>query len=175
MAQLVGQNCVRCGERIPSELEARICHACNSPVHDRCALNIGESGCPACGAEVSVPVATSHKVTNESSPTEGDPKSAASAPKNVTLAFTLNFFLPGSGLWYVGRPDLGLVNFVGVLSVGVLAVVMWPDRDHGAAAAACASTSGTIAVTYARQRNALGRANSNTPPVKSDEDEDWSD
>lgn len=52
MAQLVGQNCVRCGERIANELDARFCRTCNSPVHDRCAHPSGEAGCPACGMAV---------------------------------------------------------------------------------------------------------------------------
>lgn len=53
MMQLVGQNCVRCGERIPNDLEARFCQTCGSPVHDRCARPSGEAGCPVCGASVS--------------------------------------------------------------------------------------------------------------------------
>jgi hypothetical protein len=47
--QLVGQNCVRCGERIPDELESRFCAVCGRPVHNRCAVP-AEGGCSVCGA-----------------------------------------------------------------------------------------------------------------------------
>jgi hypothetical protein len=49
---LVGQDCVRCAERIANELDARFCRVCNSPVHDRCAHPNGEAGCQACGTAV---------------------------------------------------------------------------------------------------------------------------
>ena len=52
MSQLVGRNCVRCGDRIPSELDARFCRACGSPVHDRCAVPADGVGCSGCGAGV---------------------------------------------------------------------------------------------------------------------------
>jgi hypothetical protein len=50
MAQLVGQSCVRCGDRIPDEIDSRFCGACGSPIHDRCARTGGEGDCTACGA-----------------------------------------------------------------------------------------------------------------------------
>src|SRR5207237_6131611 len=46
--------------------------------------------------------------------------------KSPFLAFTLNFFLPGAGLWYLGRPGWGLVNLLVVLGVGVVAVLALP-------------------------------------------------
>jgi hypothetical protein len=49
-AQLVGQNCALCGERISNELDARYCPTCGSPVHDRCARTGASTGCPECGA-----------------------------------------------------------------------------------------------------------------------------
>ncbi len=55
MAQLVGQTCVRCGERISNELDAQFCGACGSPVHNRCAQPGGD-GCPMCGALGAVPL-----------------------------------------------------------------------------------------------------------------------
>jgi hypothetical protein len=53
-AQLVGQNCVLCGEQIPSILDGRFCRGCGSPVHDRCAQGGGGTGCPVCEATVTV-------------------------------------------------------------------------------------------------------------------------
>lgn len=53
MAQLVGQNCVRCHERISSILDGRFCPECRSPVHDRCRKRGDALGCTACGASVS--------------------------------------------------------------------------------------------------------------------------
>ena len=54
MAQLVGRNCAVCQERIPWELDARFCEACDSPVHIECSLKtIADSlpdGCRSCGA-----------------------------------------------------------------------------------------------------------------------------
>jgi hypothetical protein len=55
-AQLVGQACIHCGERIPSELGSRFCQDCGSPVHDRCARPGGGVGCPTCGARGPIPV-----------------------------------------------------------------------------------------------------------------------
>lgn len=48
--QLVGQNCVRCGQRIPDDLDSRFCRGCGSPVDDRCAVPAEGGGCPVCGA-----------------------------------------------------------------------------------------------------------------------------
>jgi hypothetical protein len=51
-AQLVGQACVHCGERISCDPDGQFCRGCGSPVHDACARPGGGSGCPACGAAV---------------------------------------------------------------------------------------------------------------------------
>ena len=152
MSQLVGQNCVRCGERIPSELDARFCRTCGSPVHDRCARPSVEAGCPACGAALSAPVFP---------PAPTDAPKVAVAPKNATLAFTLNFFLPGSGLWYLGWPGWGVLNLVVVLVVGLIAVLTLPDdvfdRNRSLLSAATAGGSGGLAMALANRRNALSR------------------
>lgn len=50
MAQLVGQNCVRCGERIGDELDSRFCQHCRCPVHTGCSRPSEEGSCPVCGA-----------------------------------------------------------------------------------------------------------------------------
>ncbi|HUY34771.1 MAG TPA: hypothetical protein VMV69_18645 [Pirellulales bacterium] len=38
-------------------------------------------------------------------------------PKQPAWAFALNFFLPGAGLVYLGRPLWGLINFVTVVTL----------------------------------------------------------
>lgn len=47
--QLVGTNCVRCGQRISNELDSGFCRGCGWPIHNRCAVP-AEGGCPLCGA-----------------------------------------------------------------------------------------------------------------------------
>lgn len=54
MAQLVGCNCVLCGERIASELDGRFCNQCGQPVHTRCIRSpspFAEYGCAECGID----------------------------------------------------------------------------------------------------------------------------
>lgn len=48
--QLVNQNCVRCGLRIPDELDSRFCAKCGSPVHNRCVVPSESGGCDVCGS-----------------------------------------------------------------------------------------------------------------------------
>lgn len=71
MPQLVGRNCVHCGERIPDELESRFCARCGSPVHNRCVRPTAE-GCAECGAAIQAP---------ESNPRPIATRSLASVPK----------------------------------------------------------------------------------------------
>lgn len=47
--QLVGKPCVRCGDRITSDIDGRYCSGCGWPVHNSCAAP-AEGGCPQCGA-----------------------------------------------------------------------------------------------------------------------------
>lgn len=152
MAQLVGRNCVRCGERIPSELDARFCTVCGSPVHNGCARASGEAAsCTECGAAVSVlPPPTNPTST----PRTNVP------PKSPTLAFTLNFFLPGTGLWYLGWPGWGGVNFVAVLLIGAAALGLPAEvvaRNRMLFGAVCSGGSGGLAMALANRRNALNR------------------
>lgn len=55
VAQLVGQNCVHCGERISCELDGRFCRSCGSPIHDKCTRPGNATGCSTCGAAVPIP------------------------------------------------------------------------------------------------------------------------
>lgn len=48
--QLVGQTCVHCGKRIPSEIDGRFCETCGAPAHDACLRPGAGTGCRTCGA-----------------------------------------------------------------------------------------------------------------------------
>lgn len=105
-----------------------------------------------CGAEPFV---------SGSAPSTENGPAATTTPRNATVAFALNFLLPGAGLWYLGWPGWGLVNFAGVLAVGVMAALALPDdvfdRHRGLLSAAIAGGSGGLAMALANRRNALGR------------------
>jgi len=53
--QLVGQNCVHCGERISCSLDGEFCLSCGSPAHINCVKPGNATGCPLCGAVSAVP------------------------------------------------------------------------------------------------------------------------
>lgn len=53
--QLVGCNCVRCGQRISCELDGCFCQGCGLPVHSDCARPGEGTGCPSCGAGITSP------------------------------------------------------------------------------------------------------------------------
>jgi hypothetical protein len=57
MSQLVNQNCAHCGQRISSELKARLCAACGSAVHHDCAeqAKYRSGACHACRTPPAVP------------------------------------------------------------------------------------------------------------------------
>jgi hypothetical protein len=82
--------------------------------------------------------------------------------KNATLAFTLNFFLPGAGLWYLGWWGWGLLNLAVVLTIGVAASLAMPDdvfeHNRRYLAAMCSGGSGGLAMGLADRWNALRRA-----------------
>jgi hypothetical protein len=54
LGQLVGLNCVLCGERIPSTLDGRFCEGCQSPVHNDCVRPGSKCCCGTCGATTAV-------------------------------------------------------------------------------------------------------------------------
>lgn len=72
------------------------------------------------------------------------------------LAFTLSFLLPGAGLGYLGLWGWGVLNFVLVLGVGVVAEFVLPekvfDKNIGLIGAACSGGSGGLAMVLATQR-----------------------
>ncbi len=81
--------------------------------------------------------------------------------KSPNLAFTLNFFLPGAGLWYLGKGKYGLINFASVLLIGVgLGLFLQDDvfeRHRGLFAAGLAGGSGGLAMAMATQMNARSK------------------
>ncbi len=80
--------------------------------------------------------------------------------KSPLLAFTLNFFIPGAGLWYLGKPGWGGVNFLVVLAIGVAAAALLPeeafDKYVRYLALACSAGSGGLAHALAQQKNRAG-------------------
>jgi hypothetical protein len=60
MAQLVGETCAVCNDRIGCALDGKFCSACGNPVHKECAKNSPESAvrCATCSGDLSHPTAT---------------------------------------------------------------------------------------------------------------------
>jgi hypothetical protein len=82
--------------------------------------------------------------------------------KRPWLAFTLNFFLPGAGLWYLGKWTWGLMNLAVVLAVGIIAVFALSEgafeKYIRVLAVACAGGSGGVAMAVAQQMNEGGKS-----------------
>jgi hypothetical protein len=55
-------------------------------------------------------------------------KGAWMPPKQPAWAFALNFFLPGAGLVYLGRPLAGLANFLIVVVLGAAIYATLPPH-----------------------------------------------
>jgi hypothetical protein len=77
--------------------------------------------------------------------------------KSPFLAFFLNFFLPGAGLWYLGEWAWGFLNLAAVLVVGVIAAATLPEEVFEKyiryLAIGCAGGSGGLAMALAQQMN----------------------
>lgn len=56
MAQLTGQTCINCGERISSDLDSCFCPVCSNPIHNRCIKPTDGAGCPKCGGPAAAPL-----------------------------------------------------------------------------------------------------------------------
>ena len=82
--------------------------------------------------------------------------------KSPLLAFTLNFFLPGAGLWYLGKWVWGFVNLVVVLVIGVVAAFALSEELFEQyvryLTIGCAGGSGGLAMALAQQMNRVERA-----------------
>jgi hypothetical protein len=151
MEQLVGCRCARCENAIWSVLEGRFCSHCGAPVHHQCAQPSIVNACPECGSVVD------HASTTPPVKTTPALVTAPRKQKNPTVAFTLSFFLPGAGLWYLGLGGCALLNFLGVLTVGFVAALALPEdvfeRSIGSLNAACGGGSGGLAMALAMKRN----------------------
>jgi hypothetical protein len=77
--------------------------------------------------------------------------------KSPTIAFTLSFFLPGAGLWYLGRWGWGFVNLLAVLAIGIIAAFALSEEVFDSSiryiALGCAGGSGGLAMALAQQAN----------------------
>jgi hypothetical protein len=77
--------------------------------------------------------------------------------KSPLLAFTLSFFIPGAGLWYLGKPGWGLVNLFVVLAIGAAAVLILPGEAFEKyirwVAVVCAGGSGGLSQALSQQQN----------------------
>jgi hypothetical protein len=64
----------------------------------------------------------------------------------AVIATSLNFLLPGAGLWYLGRPGLGAINFLAatglVAGVWVRSGGFVEDHLHWVALVAAAASAG---------------------------------
>lgn len=77
--------------------------------------------------------------------------------KKPMLAFTLNFFLPGAGLAYLGKWKWAAINLGVVLALGLILAFIMPEDFFVDAvrylAMACFGGSGGLAYTLARRMN----------------------
>ena len=73
------------------------------------------------------------------------------------LAFTLSFFLPGAGLWYLGRKGWAVINLVVVVAMGCIAAILLSEESFDKyihyVAIGCAGGSGGVAMSLSQQRN----------------------
>ena len=77
--------------------------------------------------------------------------------KSPMLAFTLNFFLPGAGLCYLGKWVWGIANFLAVLGIGFIMVFLFKgsaQQHMSGLTYGIAGGSGGLALALANMRNA---------------------
>ena len=108
MAQLVGQMCVVCRERIGSVLDSRFCPDCGCPVHAVCSTTAqrSEGSCPACGApaaEVAARRGTAEKEVSRQ-PAAGLPHSDGL----VLLRYVIGVLLFGGFVVFVTPTELAI-------------------------------------------------------------------
>jgi hypothetical protein len=89
--------------------------------------------------------------------------------KSPLLAFTLSFFLPGAGLWYLGKWAWGFVNLAVVLVIGVVVAFTLSEEVLEQyiryLSIACAGGSGGLAMAIAQQMN-QGEKNRGSSPAE---------
>lgn len=73
--------------------------------------------------------------------------------KKPWLAFLFSFFLPGAGLWYLGKTWPGIVNLLVVLAIGLLCAFLLPEevfeKYRNFITMGCAGGSGGLAQAIA--------------------------
>lgn len=88
--------------------------------------------------------------------------------KSPFLAFTLSFFLPGAGLWYLGKLAWGFVNLAVVLVIGFIAALALSEEALEKyirfLAIGCGSGSGGLAMALAQQMNKGTITGGDSPP-----------
>src|SRR5262249_3067048 len=81
--------------------------------------------------------------------------------KRPWLAFTLSFFLPGAGLWYLGKWAWGFVNLATVLAIGAISAFTLSDETlekYGQlVGVGCGSGSAGLAMSITQQLNQGGK------------------
>src|SRR5947207_2475301 len=77
--------------------------------------------------------------------------------KSTLLAFTLSFFVPGAGLWYLGKWAWGFVNLAVVLVIGFIAAVVLSEEAFEKSipylSIGCSGGSAGLAMALAQQMN----------------------
>jgi hypothetical protein len=88
--------------------------------------------------------------------------------KSPFQAFTLSFFLPGAGLWYLGKWAWGFVNLAVVLVIGVIAALALGEEAFLKyilmIACGCGGGSGGLAMALAQQMNQKTMTGGSCPP-----------
>ena len=127
MAQLVGQLCVLCHERIGSILDGQFCLSCGCPIHEACAIARQrlEGTCAACSAPV-VRTAPRHEVAEQRATAQSGPDS------NIVLRYVLGVLLFGGFVVFVTPTELAVVLSLegrpgdpgGLMGFGITCVVL---------------------------------------------------
>jgi hypothetical protein len=116
--QLVGQNCVICGNRIGSELDARFCTTCRSPVHTACTAERppADGACPTCRAPAAAVERSNRAAAEEAAVTARSGRGQLGG-----CILVGGFLMTGSGLMAVARNlDKGTAD---VLSAAIGVVI----------------------------------------------------
>ncbi len=93
--------------------------------------------------------------------------------KSHNAAFFLSFFLPGAGLWYLGKWKHGFINLGVVFALGLTLFLVLPEetffRIRRWIAIGCGAGSAGLAQAMAKQMNAALEAKE-TASKASDDD-----
>ena len=77
--------------------------------------------------------------------------------KSHSVAFALSFFLPGAGLFYLGKWKWGFMNLGVVFAIGFILALALPDDTFNSiikpVALGCSGGSGALAQSIAQEMN----------------------